>query len=400
MRILYRLLSIGRTRMSSLSRPKRRLTGIAIVVSLAFAALPVAAQAAAVNLGTASPFVVLGGAAVTNTGPSVLKGDLGVSPGTSLTGFGSATILGATHENDGVASQAQADSTTAYNVAAGQPVPPQNDLTGTNLGNRILTPGAYGYSSSAGLTGTLTLDAQGDPNAQFVFVIGTTLITESASSVVLINGASPCNVYWKVGSSATLGTTTAFAGNVLALADISLNNGATVQGRVLAHGEITLNNNVLEAPQCATPEETAPQSGGTPTSPTVPSPVGPTVPTPVSSPSGKGTAHKAKGKEKAQHTAPASNGTAGLSHTPQPAGGYKVGVKGKKIRSVTVTDNGKVVSKGNGLQTVVSGTPGTHRIVAHVTFTDHTPSKTLRFHYRVATPAPLHPHHGPSAFTG
>ncbi len=130
--------------------------------------------------------------------PSVLNGDLGVSP-RHLAGRlrAPAVVNGATHANDGVAAQAQADLTTAYNVAAGQPIPPGNDLTGTDLGGRTLTAGAYGFSTSAQLTGQLTLDAQGDPNAQFVFVIGSTLTTESASSVILTNGASPCNVYWK-----------------------------------------------------------------------------------------------------------------------------------------------------------------------------------------------------------
>ena len=170
--------------------------------------------------------MVLGGSTVTNTGPSVLNGDLGVAPGTALVGFGlPAVVNGATHDNDAVANQAQADLTTAYNVAAGQPVAPANDLTGTDLGNRTLTAGAYRYTSSAQLTGPLTLDAQGDPNAQFVFEIGSALTTAPASSVVLINGASPCNVYWQVGSSATLDTTTAFQGNLMALTSISLNNG-------------------------------------------------------------------------------------------------------------------------------------------------------------------------------
>ena len=214
--------------------------------------MPAVAQAAPVNLATASPFVVLGGATVTNTGPSVLNGDLGVSPGTALVGFGlPAVVNGATHANDAVAAQAQNDLTTAYNVAAGQPVSPANDLTGTNLGNRTLNPGAYRYSSSAQLTGQLTLDAQGDPNAQFVFEIGSSLTTASASSVVLVNGASPCNVYWQVGSSATLGTTTAFQGNLMALSSISLNNGATVIGRLLArNGQVSLINNVLDASRC------------------------------------------------------------------------------------------------------------------------------------------------------
>ena len=210
------------------------------------------ASASAVNLGTAKPFVVLGGSSVTNTGPSVLNGDLGVSPGTSLVGFGlPAVVNGATHDNDAVAGTAQNDVTTAYNVAAGQA--PTADLTGQDLGGLTLTAGAYHYSSSAQLTGQLTLDAAGNPNAQFVFEIGTTLTTASASSVLLINGASPCNVYWQVGSSATLGTTTAFQGNVMALASISLNNGATVRGRLLAStGGVTLINNVIDGSMCGT----------------------------------------------------------------------------------------------------------------------------------------------------
>ena len=223
-----------------------------LAVGLGILAVPAAAQAQ-VNLATTEPFVVLGGASVTNTGPSVLNGDLGVSPGTSLVGFGlPAVVNGATHNNNAVAANAQDDLTTAYTVAAGQPVAPANVLTGTNLGNRTLTAGAYRYATSAQLTGALTLDAEGDPNAQFVFEIGSTLTTAGASSVQLINGASACNVFWQVGSSATLGTTTSLRGNILALTSISLNNGASVIGRLLArNGSVTLINNVLSAPACA-----------------------------------------------------------------------------------------------------------------------------------------------------
>ncbi|MFZ1993491.1 MAG: ice-binding family protein, partial [Solirubrobacteraceae bacterium] len=169
-----------------------RRVGILLASGLACAAVPAVASASAVNLATASPFVVLGGSTVTNTGPSVLNGNLGVSPGSALVGFGlPAVVNGATHDNDAVAGQAQNDLTTAYNVAASQPV--TADLTGQDLGGKTLGAGAYHYASSAQLTGTVTLDAAGDPNAQFVFEIGTTLTTASASSVVLINGASPCN---------------------------------------------------------------------------------------------------------------------------------------------------------------------------------------------------------------
>lgn len=243
--------------MSSPNRVRRGIAGIILASALALYAAP-AAMAAPVNLATASPFVVLGGTTVTNTGPSVLNGDLGVSPGTALTGFGlPAVVNGATHANDAVAAQAQSDLTSAYNVAAGQAVAPGDDLSGTNLGNRVLGPGAYRYTSAALLNGALTLDAAGDPNAQFVFLIGSELKTESASSVVLVNGASPCNVYWQLGSSADIGTITAFQGNVMALTSISLKNGATVLGRMLArNGQVSLINNVLSAPQCATGSET------------------------------------------------------------------------------------------------------------------------------------------------
>ena len=158
--------------MSSPTHPKRiARAAVAVVAVLAFVAIPAAAQAAPVNLATASPFVVLGGQAVTNTGPSVLNGNLGVSPGTALSGFGlPAVVNGATHNNNAVAAQAQADLTTAYNVAAGQAMHRQH-LSGTDLGNRTLTAGAYRFTSSAQLTGPLTLNAQGNPNAQFVFMI-------------------------------------------------------------------------------------------------------------------------------------------------------------------------------------------------------------------------------------
>jgi hypothetical protein len=364
-----------------------RVALIGIAVCFAFAAIPIAAQAAPVNLATTQPFVVLSGAGVTNTGPSVLNGGLGVSPGTSLTGFGApAVVNGAIHANDAVAAQAQSDLGTAYNVAAGQPVSPGNELTGTNLGNRTLDPGAYGFASSAELTGQLTLDAHGDPNAQFVFVIGTTLTTESASSVILTNGASPCNVFWKVGSSATFGTTTAFQGNVLALASISVNNGVTVLGRLLARsGEVTLINDVLTAPQCATETATTPTGGGTTTSTT---PVGTTGAKKNKNGKGQTTAAKTGG------------GTATLARGKTTAAGVTATVHGKKIKQVTFTVNGvRVGGPGHPRTVHVAMTPGVHNVIAHVTFNGSTKARTLRFSFRVPTPV-LHPHHGPSQFTG
>jgi hypothetical protein len=210
-------------------------------------------------LGTAEAFTVLGGSAVTNTGPTTVVGNLGVSPGTAITGFPPGSVTGGViHSADAVALQAQTDVTTAYNLLAGLAC--DDDLTGQDLGGMTLTPGVYCFSSSAQLTGTLTLDAGGDPDALFVFQIGSTLTTASSSSVLVINGAQPCNVYWQIGSSATLGTTTSFVGNILALTSISLTTGAQVIGRALArNGAVTMDTNHLEVGPCTTPTD-----GGTP----------------------------------------------------------------------------------------------------------------------------------------
>ena len=225
------------------------------------AALVLAAAPAAVRaqlLGTASSYAALGSQTVTNTGSSVLLGDLGTSPGTAITGFaaidgGPGIFSGAVNAGNAAAAQARTDLTTAYNTLAALSF--TSDLTGTNLGGRILVPGVYYFSSSAQLTGTLTLDAQGDPNARFVFQIGSTLTTASASVVSLINvspspDCGPDNgLFWQVGSSATIGSGSAFAGSILALTSITLNSGASIiDGRALArNGAVTLDNNRIDA---------------------------------------------------------------------------------------------------------------------------------------------------------
>jgi hypothetical protein len=375
--------------------------GIALAVGCAFAAVPVAAQAAPVNLGTVSPFVVLGGSTVTNTGPSVLNGDLGVAPGTALTGFGlPAVVNGATHDNDGVANQAKADLGTAYDVAAGQPVSGANDLTGTNLGNRVLTAGAYRYTSSAQLTGPLTLDAAGDPNAQFVFEISSALTTASASSVVLVNGASPCNVFWQVGTSATLGSTTAFKGNLMALASISLNNAVTVQGRMLArNGQISLINDVIDGSMCGTSSSAptpTPTSGGGTGSGTTPGSTGSQAP-PAS-----------------RSGTPTHNGTATLRRPPtvtasrRPPGaaactaGFQATVRGHLIRRVVFSLDGKRIGTRTSpaFRVYVHAAGGSHVVSARVGFKDATHSKTVRFRYRACAAQVLRPRRGPSQFTG
>jgi hypothetical protein len=212
-----------------------------VFAGLTFGASPAAAQ---VSLGTAETFGVLAGSAVTNTGASVITGDVGVSPGTAVSGFPPGMVVppSTIHSADAVAAQAQVDLTDAYNAIVAMPT--LVDLTGTDLGGLTLVPGVYGFTSSAQLTGTLTLDAQGDPNALFIFKIGSSLTTATGSSVVVINGGSDCGVFWQVGSSATLGTTTVFAGNILALTSITLNTGATMSGRALArNGAVTLDGN-------------------------------------------------------------------------------------------------------------------------------------------------------------
>jgi ice-binding like protein len=366
-----------------LKRTGRAVLALAAVV--AFLAIPATAQAAPVDLGTASPFVVLGGAAVTNTGPSVLNGDLGVSPGTALSGFGlPAVVNGATHNNDGVAAQAKSDLTTAYVVAAGQAA--TANLTGTNLGNRTLTAGAYRYSSSAQLTGQLTLDAQGDPNAQFVFMIGSTLTTASASSVILTNGASPCNVYWQVGSSATLGSTTAFQGNVLALTSISLNNGVTVIGRMLArNGQVSLINDVLTRPLCSTGSGGG--SGGSGGS---------------GGNGGSGGGNTGPGGRRGLRVT--HNGTARVHRVPRAActAGFRAAVRGHLIQRVVFRLDGKRISSQikSPFRVLVRGLPGRHHVTARVTFKDATRAKTLRMRYRRCAAAVLQPRQGPSQFTG
>ena len=208
---------------------------------------------ASAPLGTGQSFAVLAGSAVTNTGSSVITGNLGVSPGSAVTGFPPGIVTGGTiHAADAEALQAQNDTTTTYNNLAGQPC--DFDLTGQDLGGMTLVSGVYCFSSSAQLTGTVTLNAGGDPNAAWIFKTGSTLITASNSSVVLKNGGQQCNVFWQVGSSATLGTATSFIGNIVALTSITLNTGANLSGRALArNGAVTLDTNNVSVAICGVP---------------------------------------------------------------------------------------------------------------------------------------------------
>jgi hypothetical protein len=237
--------------------PVALLAFAGLLASMLFACSAIAAPAT-VGLGTAASFSVLGGSTVTNTGPTTMFGDLGLSPGSSVTG--APHVLGATHVDDAVAIGAKNSLTTAYDDAASRPT---NGSAGTDLAGQTFTPGVRNASSSLLLSsGSVTLDAQGDPNAVFIFQIGSTLITGSNTSVSLINGAQACNVFWQVGSSATLGTGTRFVGTVMASATITANTAATIHGRLLAQtGAVNLDTNTITTSNCAS--STTGVGGGT-----------------------------------------------------------------------------------------------------------------------------------------
>jgi hypothetical protein len=211
--------------------------------------LSLAAAVSIVPFGTADSFAVLAGSGITNTGSTTIFGDLGSFPTPTMTGIPTLTINGTNHGGDAVTQLAKTDLVTAYNAAAA--------LTSTatigtvDIGGKTFTPGVYTSGSSIGLTGTVTLDGGGDPNAAFVFQAGSTLTTASASKVVLINGAQSCNVFWQVGSSATLGTYSTLRGSILALTSITVTTGVTIDGRVLAsNGAVTLDSNTITKPTC------------------------------------------------------------------------------------------------------------------------------------------------------
>jgi type VI secretion system secreted protein VgrG len=241
-------------------------------IAIFIAAQPALAQTDdPVGLGTAGSFAVLAGTPnVTNTGNSVISGDLGVSPAASVTGFPPGRVINGTiHRADAVAAQAKSDLTTAYNDAAGRAL--TASVPAFIGAGETLAPGVYKASSSLDVGGSLTLDAGGDPNAVFIFQVPSKLVTDSASNVMLTDGAQACNVFWQVGSSATLGTSSDFTGTILALTSITVNNGVTIAGRALArNGNVTLIDDTITAPSCAitaTPPPTSPAPTQSATSP-------------------------------------------------------------------------------------------------------------------------------------
>ena len=232
--------------------------GIGVLASPVLAAGP-----PTVGLGTAAPFAVLAGTpAITNTGPSTITGDVGIAPALALTGFPPGTVSGATHLGDAVAIQAQSDLTTAYTDAAGR----SSTATHATLGGLTLVAGVYNAGGATlGLTGTLTLDGQNDPNAVWIFQATSDLVTASSSTVRFVNGGSACNVFWQVTSSATLGSGSTFVGTIMALTSITMASGVTLNGRALArNGAVTLINDTITSNACSASSPTAtPGSGAT-----------------------------------------------------------------------------------------------------------------------------------------
>lgn len=240
-------------------RGSRRLlaaisSAVTLTLLVAFGAFPVPAQAAVadIDLGTADSFAVLAGSGITNTGATTITGDVGSFPTQTQTGFGSVTLTGTNHGGNAVTQQAKNDLTTAYGDAAGRG--PTTEIL-TDLAGQTLAPGVYDSADGTfGNTGILTLDGQGEINPVWVFQTESTLITASSSSVVLINGADACNVYWQVGSSATLGTASDLSGTIMALTSITLNTGATIEGRALArNGAVTMDTNTITRAACTEP---------------------------------------------------------------------------------------------------------------------------------------------------
>ncbi len=387
-----------------------------LACALTFALIPTNALAAQprVGLGTAGSFALLAGSAATNTGPSTINGNLGLTPGGSVVGFTAATINGTTHVSNAVAGQVQAALTTAYDDAAGRT--PALTVTG-DLGGLTLTGGVYRSASALAITGSLTLDAQNNPATVFIFKAGSSLTTASGSGVNLVNGAQPCNVFWQVGSSATLGTASTFAGTILALTSISMNDGVTVYGRALArNGAVTLINDTINPASCATGGGTTTPGTGTPggstpggstpggSTPGTPSGGGLVIPAvvidgvtvvpaiPIGAPSGSGPAPAVR------PSSSASNGTALLTTAPRKLARtiaqfgtsrcvddtFKAVVTGLFIRKVVFSQDGRVIAtrKKAPWQALVGAGDGAHWVVARVTFSDGTRPATLKLRFK------------------
>lgn len=274
---------VARIRPAKLFASGLVLAGATLLVTSGFASL-VSAAGTGPGLGTATSFAVLAGAGVTNTGPTTITGDLGTCPTPAITGFPPGVVGGTTHANDAVACGAQSDTTIAYDDAAGR-APTRTFAGPTDLGGLTLTDGVYMTPTSFAITGTLTLDGAGNPDATFIFQAGSTVITATNSTVALVNGAQACNVFWQVGSSATLGVGSEFRGTMLVLTDVTANTDASIVGRLLArNGAVTLDSNVISRPVCATASTTTGVPATTAVPPTTTATTAPTPTTAVPTP--------------------------------------------------------------------------------------------------------------------
>ncbi|SDE30878.1 ice-binding family protein [Auraticoccus monumenti] len=266
------------------------------------------AAEARVLLGTAEDFSVLGAETVTNTGPSILSDNLGVSPGAAITGFPPGQVRGTIHAADEVAAAAQADLRIAYNDAAGRA---STAAVGPDLTGETLVGGVYTASTTLALNGALTLDGENDPDAVFIFQVPSALLIGTGSSVELIRGAQACNVFWQVGSSATIDAGTTFVGSVMALASVSVLTGSTVDGRVLARtGQVSLQTNVFTSSACvaASPSPDPEPSGS-------PSPSDSATPSDSPSPSDSATPSPSDSATPSDSPSPSTTPTASVSPT-------------------------------------------------------------------------------------
>ena len=243
-------------------RLRRRVSSTALLAAVLAAGLTLTATdparaATAPRLGATDAFAVLAGQGITNTGTTTIAGDVGTSPNPSTDG--GLVVTGQNRGNDSVSADAQVDLVTTYNDLAG--AGPTTPIAAGQLGGKTVTAGVHNSGAFAiDLTGTVTLDGGGNPDAVFIFQSPSALNTASGSSVLLTNGAQACNVFWQVTSTATLETTTAFTGTIVALTSINLRTGATVEGRLLArNGAVDLQGNIITRPVCVTP----PGTGGT-----------------------------------------------------------------------------------------------------------------------------------------
>lgn len=407
-----------------MSHPLFRACRAAIAAAASIAVLlvlPAASSAAQsqVGLGTAASFAVLAGTTVTNTGPSTINGNLGVHPGTAVSGFPPGTVNGSIHTADAVAQQAKTDLVTAYDDAASRG--PAVTVAG-DLGGLTVTNGVYRSASSLGLTGTLTLDAQGNADAVFIFQAGSTLTTAAGSRVNLVNGAQSCNVFWQVGSSATLGAGSTFTGSILALTSITLGDSVTLNGRALArNGAVTLNNDIIRTTSCANPSSGGgggdggdTDGGGTDGGGTDGG--GTDGGTGGTGTGGGGTGGSGTGGGGTGTRGGVPAGTALLTTTPASIARhiatygttrcirtrFTASVRGMAIRRVVFTDNRRqIANRGSSpFQAIVRIVAGVHVVRARVTFTNGAAPVTLTMRFRTCAPRVVRPSIGPPAFTG